>query len=446
MISENTSVQFINHASFKVTFNDQTLLTDPWYQGDAFHKGWNLLVEQSDNEIKNIIKNVTHIWISHEHPDHFSIDFFKKYKEILQNQKIIILFQETEDNRVKNFFIQNHYEFIALKFNKKFSVCQNFEITCIKDGFYDSALFIETKDKKILNLNDCVIRTNSEANEILKITGECDILFTQFSYAAWKGGKKNLSWRKLAAKEKIDSIFLQLKKFKPSQIVPFASFIYFSNEKNRYLNDSVNRPKDIIEKLANNDVFVNVMKPFDFIDSNQSLNKIKNARDYWEDKFNNISENKLNKHGIVEIEELQNYFKSYQDRVFSNNSKSFMKLCRLLSPIKIFQPVFIELNDLNKTIVIDLFSNSIKTIHSNPDLEMSSESLEYILRFPFGFDTLTVNGCFEEKSKNGFAKASKSLAVENLNNIGLSFSPSILLKVNIIFLFLKRLKEVNQKI
>ena len=25
------------------------------------------------------LKNITHIWISHEHPDHFSIPFFKQY-------------------------------------------------------------------------------------------------------------------------------------------------------------------------------------------------------------------------------------------------------------------------------------------------------------------------------------------------------------------------------
>jgi UDP-MurNAc hydroxylase len=446
MISTHTSVQFINHASFKVNFENITLLTDPWYQGDSFHKGWNLLIEQSKDEIVSILKNVTHIWISHEHPDHFSINFFNNYKEIIQNQKIIILFQETRDNRVKNFFLQNKFEFITLKFKKTFVLNQNFKITCIKDGFYDSALFIETKDKKILNLNDCLVNTAERANEILNITGECDILFTQFSYAAWKGGERNLSWRKLAAQEKLDSIFLQVKKFKPSQIVPFASFIYFSNESNKYLNDSVNTPQNVLEKLTNTEVLVNIMKPFDYIEDNELLNKIKQANDFWENKFDNIFKNKFNKYDLVEVTELQKYFKKYQARVFSKNSKIFIKLCRLISPIKIFQPIIIELDDLNTTIVLDILSKSIKTVNLNPDLAMSSESLKFILQFPFGFDTLTVNGCFEEINKNGFSKATKALAIENLNNIGLSFRPSILLSFKTIFLFLQRLKEVNKKI
>ena len=446
MISTHTSVQFINHASFKVNFENITLLTDPWYQGDSFHKGWNLLIEQSKDEIVSILKNVTHIWISHEHPDHFSINFFNNYKEIIQNQKIIILFQETRDNRVKKFFLQNKFEFITLKFKKTFVLNQNFKITCIKDGFYDSALFIETKDKKILNLNDCLVNTAERANEILNITGECDILFTQFSYAAWKGGERNLSWRKLAAQEKLDSIFLQVKKFKPSQIVPFASFIYLSNESNKYLNDSVNTPQNVLEKLKNTEVLVNIVKPFDYIEDNELLNKIKQANDFWENKFGNIFKNKFNKYDLVEVTELQKYFKKYQARVFSKNSKIFIKLCRLISPIKIFQPIIIELDDLNTTIVLDILSKSIKTVNLNPDLAMSSESLKFILQFPFGFDTLTVNGCFEEINKNGFSKATKALAIENLNNIGLSFRPSILLSFKTIFLFLQRLKEVNKKI
>ena len=79
MPSSKTTIQFINHASVRISYEDVSLLSDPWYFGDAFHKGWNLLVEQSTDEIMKIINSITHIWISHEHPDHFSISFFQKY-------------------------------------------------------------------------------------------------------------------------------------------------------------------------------------------------------------------------------------------------------------------------------------------------------------------------------------------------------------------------------
>jgi L-ascorbate metabolism protein UlaG (beta-lactamase superfamily) len=60
-----TSIQFINHASVIIKGNKISVLSDPWYQGDAFHKGWNLLCETSDDQILDVLNNVTHNWISH---------------------------------------------------------------------------------------------------------------------------------------------------------------------------------------------------------------------------------------------------------------------------------------------------------------------------------------------------------------------------------------------
>ena len=65
-----TSIQFINHASVVVSDGNTSVLSDPWYTGDAFHKGWNLLHETSTQEVLSMLDAITHIWISHEHPDH----------------------------------------------------------------------------------------------------------------------------------------------------------------------------------------------------------------------------------------------------------------------------------------------------------------------------------------------------------------------------------------
>jgi len=446
MLSSNTKIQFINHASVKISYDEVSVLSDPWYSGDAFHKGWNLLVELSIEEVKKVLDNVTHIWISHEHPDHFSVSFFKYYEELIKNLDIVILFQETRDKRVQKFFKKNGFNFHELKFEQPFQISKNFKITCIEDGFYDSALFIETKDKRILNLNDCNVTSEARASEIFKVTGKCDVLLTQFSYAAWKGGKKNIAWRELAANEKLNSIALQVRKFQPKHVIPFASFIYFSNEYNKYLNDSINLPMDVLNKLKDTNVQVNILKPFDYLDENNSSQRNKKSINYWENVFSNISSNKYNKYNIVEIEELQQLFKKYQKRIFINNNKYFIKLARLLSPIKVFQPIIIKLKDTDKTIVLDLFLNNLKPTSLSPDLIMSSESLKFILNFPFGFDTLSVNGCFEEENRGGFIKATKSLALESLNNIGIFFRPSIFLNLIVIFVFLRKLKEIRSKL
>lgn len=72
-------IEFINHASVLISEGDVALLTDPWYSGPAFHKGWKLLAETPEAEVDRLLDRVTHIWLSHEHPDHFSVGFFKTH-------------------------------------------------------------------------------------------------------------------------------------------------------------------------------------------------------------------------------------------------------------------------------------------------------------------------------------------------------------------------------
>ena len=69
----------------------------------------------------------------------------------------------------------------------------------------------------------------------------------------------------------------------------------------------------------------------------------------------------------------------------------------------------------------NLGSKFLSVIYLNTDvlLCMHSESLNFMFKNSFGFDTLTVNGSFEEVTKNGFVRATKTLAIENLNNLGI---------------------------
>ena len=276
-----TSVKFINHASVVVSDENISVLSDPWFSGDAFHKGWNLLHETGDNDIKKLLQKITHIWISHEHPDHFSISFFQNYSEILKNNSIKILFQKTSDKRVFKFLTAKGLNVKELEFNKSLKLSDDFTVKCIKDGFYDSGLLIDSHGDKILNLNDCEVTTPSRAKEVFSLTGKVDVLLTQFSYAAWKGGTKNKRWRVNAAQEKINTIKLQTETFRPKYLIPFASFFYFSNKENFYLNDSVNRPEQLEDKLQKYLEKLTIMAPNDVLGGKiERLNNIK-AINLW---------------------------------------------------------------------------------------------------------------------------------------------------------------------
>tara|TARA_B110000259_G_C13903920_1_gene358041 strand:- start:496 stop:708 length:213 start_codon:yes stop_codon:yes gene_type:complete len=70
---------------------------------------------------------------------------------------------------------------------------------------------------------------------------------------------------------------------------------------------------------------------------------------------------------------------------------------------------------------------------------MSSESLKFPMGNTFGFDILTVNGCFEEVANSVFSREALSQAIENLNSMGIQFCPSKVFNLKLIATFISRL-------
>ena len=441
-----TSIQFINHASVIIKGNNISVLSDPWYQGDAFHKGWNLLCETSDDQILDVLNHVTHIWISHEHPDHFSIPFFKRFSKQINERKIKILFQETKDKRVVQFLKNLSIGYFELKDNIDLKLDDHFSVTCIKDGFYDSALLVTHENEKILNLNDCDVTTQNKAKEIFSKTGEIDVLLTQFSYAAWKGGVANKKWRVEAALEKLQTVGLQISIFKPKFVIPFASFVYFSNQENSYLNDSINKPKDVVERLKDSISHIIILKPNGIFSGNDEADSNTRAIDFWSQKYAEIEQKKLNVYDTVNEELICESFKRYCDRIAIKNNMTFIATIRSISPIPIFNAVVVKVLDLSITLKFDYVAKKIEQTAEVPMSCLQSESLNYLFNNSFGFDTLTVNACFEEGRPGGFVAATKSLAIENLNNLGIYVRPSLIFNFSIIKLFILRLYRVAKKI
>lgn len=443
------NIKFINHASVVISNEDCSLMSDPWYSDQVFHKGWRLLYENSPEDILVQLTQIQYIWISHEHPDHFSVGFFMKYLKEIQTKGIIILFQKTSDQRVVNFLKSKGFKVKEIETNQEISLSKNFTIRCIKHGFYDSLLICTVNNNKIVNLNDCDIKSDKDLARIKKNIGECDVLLSQFSYAAWKGGESNITWRRDAARDKLNTLLLQSKTLKAKFTIPFASYIYFSNYKNRYLNDSANRPSSILEYFENNksQTKLIVMKPYDTFTGRYIEDNITKAVSYWEHRFLNTNKLEQDTYEVVDANILNESFNKYIMRIEKNNSLKTMKLLRTLSPIKIFPLIKIYLTDLDESYEIDIVNQTFhKQKSQQSDIALTSEQLNFIFLNTFGFDTLTVNGCFEESSKNGFSRVAKTLSIENLNNIGLSVSYKLLFRLNIIFLFFSRLLSVERKI
>ena len=414
----------------------------------TFDNGWELIYKNENIKIKDILKKVDYIWISHEHPDHFSIQFFKDYYDFIKEKKIKFIFQKTKDQRVYNFLKQKKLEVHELKNNTTLEIDKNFTISVQSTDFYDSALIIKLNEKKIFNLNDCPLNTYDDLNKFKRIYGNCDFLMTQFSYAAWKGGKKNLKWRKTAANEKLKTLIKQSNILNPKYLIPFASFIYFSDQYNYYMNDSSNTPDKVLEIAKDIKSKILFLKPYETIFLNDK-NIESQGYEFWKNQYNLIPNKKYytsHDYKQYDLEKLNAKFIEYRKNLFLNNSLLLSKIISKFKFLKIFSPIVIKLKDIEKTILVDLLEGKLDCSNLDPDVEMNSKSLYLIFDQGYGYDTLTVNGCFEELSNDGFIKMTQSLALGNLNNIGIFLKLSIIFDFKTIILFFKKIFKLKKKI
>jgi hypothetical protein len=427
----STKVKFINHASVQIHNNEVSLLSDPWYFGSVFNEGWTLNVEQSDDEIQNILKNTTHIWISNYHTYHLSIPLFKKYRDIILKNKIIVMFQKTRDGRVKSFFENLGFNLQELDNGFEFKIAEQTKICCLKKDTYDSMLHFNDNEVSILNLNDCPVRSLNEIEKLKQRFGAVDVLLTQFSYAAWKGGRANIDWRNEAAAEKITTMDLQAQILGSKIVIPFASFARFANVENFYMNDAANSPNKVLAKSKITDKIF-FLSPFDEIDLSNPINNSFEAAQFWEAAISNANSQPFIRSKSYEINEIMESFESYKGILYQNNSLKLIKLVKLLPFIGFFKDLLISLNDLGITVRLNIASGVIEKVEDAPDVVMHSSSLKFIFDHVFGFDTLLVNSRFEEGRQGGFSAMAKTFGLASLNAAGIFLNHKIIFNANLI--------------
>ena len=212
------------------------------------------------------------------------------------------------------------------------------------------------------------------------------------------------------------------------------------------MNDSVNKPSNVQEELARENINSIIMAPGEI----QNLNNLRQSQEsleFWDDKFN------LNKNNIeideynssINLEELNLNFEKYKNKIFKKNSKFLISLLNKISFLNIFQDINIYLEDHKKNYRFSIFEGLQESSDTSKDISMHSNSLLFIFKNEFGFDTLTVNGCFQTRSSQ-FSKVTKTLALGSLNAMGLGLNLKLIFDAQIIFLFLKKVAAFFKKL
>ena len=404
-----TKITFLNHASFIIEYNNIKILNDPYLSGSAFNNGWNLLQEFDHKEY---LEDITHICFSHEHPDHFSIPFLKSIDES-KRTKITIIYQDTFDKRVKSFCQKLGYQFLEFENLIEKQIQENFSITIGKVPFYDSWINYKVNGKNILNVNDCVIENPSVANQIKKNIKKVHTLLTQFSYASYIPENE----QKEKALKCLENIKIQDEILKPNFIIPFASFIYFSNTQNRFMNKNINtieKTYDYLTKNCNSNPII--LAPNEIWDLQIKDNK--KSLLFWKNLYDNLNNlNYYEEKNLYKLNELTDKSQKYIEKIYKKNNGFILKiLCKL----KILSPVNIFISDLNIYLnfsIIDGLTDISENKLNDNYVKMDSNSLAFIFDYEYGLDTLLVNARFEtfKTYKNNLIK---SFAIGALNNTG----------------------------
>ena len=226
-------IKFLGHAGFMYETTNELLLMDPWMsEKGAFDSSWYQFPSNHElgSEIKNQISETdkeVYIYISHEHKDHFDVEYLKK----LNLQKV---------NFITPKFRRDHVAFVLNELNPK-SVTTPIDSEVIKIGNLEIRLFLDDQeivrdsaiglfdkdlDFTFLNLNDC--KVYDRVDELKDIYGKFNAFTCQFSGAVFHPvcydypEKKYYEISESKVFGKFNSVKNLINKFEPELYIPAA--------------------------------------------------------------------------------------------------------------------------------------------------------------------------------------------------------------------------------
>ena len=409
---------FVNHASVLIQDEQVGLLSDPWYAGSAFGT-WSLMYENSSTDILNILSRTSHIWISHEHPDHFSAHFFKTYLATLAKNKIIILISSTRDRRLYAYLASLGLSVFELVYGIEYCLSADFKISISPSGLIDSYLHIQIKGISILNLNDCAVRSHFQLSNLAKKIGKVDLLMAQFSNASWKPfSSKSDSTEVVDARARL--LLKQATYFKANYVLPFASFSYWSSPTCYYLNSIKTELQTIYDIFEDYNHHIIACKPgtsFVLFDPPSASD----ALTFWNNQIVQLSP-KASPKDSFSVDQIQAHFTAYVSRLYSSNSPLLLLLLSLFIPA-----VKVHLLDQDLVLRINTYRRhiSVFTLNARADVSLHSSNLSSILHSPFGYDTLIVGGDFTPLSRRCLTLLNMLFFVSSVNCYGYRLSFNI---------------------
>jgi UDP-MurNAc hydroxylase len=412
-------IHFIGHACVVVECSGTSILMDPWFSGKIFNNSWTLRPDPVfDN---SLLDRIDYLWISHEHPDHCHFPTLGSFPDSFK-QRVTVAFQARDSGKMiaafkglgyRQFRLLPHRAILPL--DGKSEAAGGTKIYCYHAGLMDSALAVLDNGQVILNLNDARISTG-ECKLILKDLKHVDVLLSQFSLAAYAGFEPPERYLPERASQILCNMSDVHRAIDATATIPFASFIYFSTEDNKYVNQFANTVGDAYDYLNRQGQTAVVLYPGDAYQIGQSHDSSEALRRYSAlPDWNELS------YDPIETKPLSAIFEAYAAMAEQIRERYSHPL---LLPLR---PVTIRILDLATTIQFSLPQGQIAEVGDShePDLSINSQPLWFGFKFPFGIQTLGVSARFT--LHRHFRNWKMHRILFSLNNGGIYLKPKYVL-------------------
>ena len=408
-------IEWVNHASFIVEHDEVRLISDPWLEGRAFDHGWAHLVPTTFRY--SDFGRITHIWVSHEHPDHFAPKNLLAIPAELR-ARITLMFHEGVDFRIGNFCRNAGFgQVIQLKAGRWHQLADDFRIRC-EEASGDTWLAIRTRDTTLLNLNDSIFAYRWRIAALRrKVGAPIDVLLSQYSYANWVGNPDEPHKHRQAAAEMLERLRTQMAILRPRHAIPFASMVRFCHAENAYLNEAMNHvgaAHDVIAETATTPIVLYPGETWEVGAPHDSRASIERYGPHYEAVSRGTE---LVESPSVPIPELARLTDRFWRVIRRRNPPWTLWLAQRAGRL---EPTRIWLWDHGTAVVLapDGHLEVTDLDESECDVAMGSESLQYQLRFLWGGSTVQINGRFRVPPRGMYARWVRLVNLATLNNRG----------------------------
>lgn len=375
-------IRFVAHASMIIEAAGAIVWSDPWLEGRAFNDSWALYPPPAIDD--SLLESVTHIWISHEHPDHFHLPTLRSLPATLK-ERVTILFQKNNSRKMFDALGKIGFRnFIELPQRKILALNERTSVYCYQVGSMDSTLAVIADGETLFNINDSELN-KKDCEIILKDLGKVDVIFNQFSMAGYVGHKDRDQHLPKMASDILNNVVANHRDLGARYTIPFASMIYYCRVDNAYMNDYANTAIDVHDRMTSERLDCVALYPGESWivgsthDNAATLQKYRKARE----EFDTHAEILANE--PVALERIE---QAYLQR-FKQIDSSYWSLVR-----RPLQPMNIHLPDLDCNIVLSMRSQRFEKLPPDPDdsdLIINSQPVWFMFAMPFGCQTLGVS-------------------------------------------------------